>query len=280
MPIPAGVDPIVGLPAGLCAPWDVIWPQNADGTVDLPTGAEAVTGTAVTVATEVLYALTARRFGLCTITLRPCRRECYSASWWAQTSVLPFNQTLTPAASSYWLGMACGGCGTDCSCTNISEVALPGPVYDVTQVKINGVVLAANVDYRLDNNRLLVRLGNEWPSCNDLNLEDTELNTWSVTIQQGEPVPTLGQIAVGELASQFVHMLLDTGKCMLPKPVQSIARQGVNITFLDPNEAFAAGRIGLYMSDLFIQTYNPNGRRNRAKVYNIDNLSTARRLGS
>lgn len=268
------------LPAGLCAAWPIIWPTNADGTVDLPLGAETVTGTAVSMATEVLYALTARRFGLCTVALRPCKRECYSSSWWSQQTLLPFTQTLTPFAASYWLGMSCGGCGTDCSCTNISEVALPGPVYDVTQVKVDGVVLVKNTDYRLDSNRLLVRLGAEWPSCNDLNLADTQPNTWSVTIQQGEPVPTLGQVAAGELAAQFVHMLLDTGQCMLPKPVQSLSRQGVNITFLDPNEVFAAGRIGLYMSDLFIQTYNPDGRRNRAKVYNIDNLSTSRRLGS
>lgn len=267
------------LPAGLCAPWDVIWPKNADGSVDLPTGAEAVTGTAVEVATEVLYALTARRFGLCTVTLRPCKRDCYNSSWWSASSWLPFTQTITPRAGSYWLGMTCGGCGSDCSCTNISEVALPGPIHSVTQVKIDGVVQASST-YRLDNNRLLVRLGAEWPSCNDLNLADTQPNTWSVAIEQGEPVPTLGLVAAGELAAQFVHMLLDTGNCMLPKPVQSLSRQGVNITFLDPNEVFAAGRIGLYTSDLFIQTYNPDGRRHRAKVYNIDALSNSRRLGS
>lgn len=269
------------LPAGLCEPWPVTWPLDAEGVVDLPTGAEAVTGTAVEMASEVLWALTARRFGLCELTLRPCRRECYSSIWWQDINWPPFSSySVTPRAAQYWLGISCGSCGSDCSCTTVSEVVLPGPVHAVTEVKIDGVVLTKDVDYRLDNNRLLVRLGAEWPRCNDLNLADTEPNTWSVTIQHGEPIPTLGQVAVGELAIQFVKLLLNTGDCMLPKPVQSISRQGVNITFLDPNEVFASGRIGLYVTDLFIQTYNPSGRRNRAKVYNIDDLTTRRRLGT
>lgn len=280
MSVPAGSTPDLAypsLPAGLCGSWPPIYPAGCG----MPDGYETVETVALNMASEVLYALTARQFGICTTTLRPCRSECYSSSWWSQQALLPFSQTtLTPTASQYWLGMACGGCGSDCSCTNISEVALPGPVYDVAQVKVDGVILTKNVDYRLDNNRLLVRLGAEWPTCNNLNLADTESGTWSVAIQQGQPVPTLGQVAVGELALEFMKALLCTNDCMLPKPVQSIARQGVNVTFLDPNEVFGSGRIGLYNVDLFIQTYNPDGRRRRAKVYNIDQLANARRLGS
>lgn len=167
-----------------------------------------------------------------------------------------------------------------CSCTSLSEVALPGPVYAISEVRVDGVILTPDVDYRLDNNRLLVRLGGEWPRCNDLNLANTEVGTWSVTAVQGVPVPAMGRAALGELAIEFMKMLLCDDACMLPKPVQSLSRQGVNITFLDPNEVFASGRIGLYMSDLFIQTYNPHSRKQRAKVYDIDALSNRRRLGT
>lgn len=276
MPVPGGrgieYPPLL---SGVCEPWEPIYPSGCS----LPDGHETVSVAALDMATEVLYALTARQFGLCTQTLRPCRRNCYSASWWQSSNWSPYTGTLTPRAGQYWLGAACGSC-TDCSCAALSEVALPGPVYSVVDARVDGVVLSPEIDYRLDNNRLLVRLGAEWPTCNNLNLADTEPGTWSVTIQQGQPVPTLGRAAMGELAIEFMKMMLCDDSCMLPKPVQSLSRQGVNITFLDPNEVFAAGRVGLYMTDLFIQTYNPGGRRSRAKVYNIDALGNSRRLGS
>lgn len=274
MPVPSGTTNDA-LSAGLCQSWEPLWPVGCA----LPTTDVAVQDTALAMASEVLYALTARQFGLCTTTLRPCRRECYGASWWQGNNWLPFTQTITPRAGSYWLGMSCGSCGSDCSCANVSEVALPGPIYFVTEVKVDGVALVPDVDYRLDNNRLLVRLGAEWPTCNNLNLADTQPGTWSVTAEAGVPVPVLGQTAVGILAIEFMKALLCSNDCMLPKPVQSIARQGVNVTFLDPNEVFANGRIGLYIPDLFIQTYNPDGRRSRAKVYNLDAMSNTRRLG-
>lgn len=277
MTFPGGGDDV--LPArGICDPWEPIYQEGCT----LPSGYEAVEATALEMASEILYALTARQFGLCTITLRPCRRECYSTSSWqsALSSLSAFSTSLTPRASQYWLGVACGSCGTDCSCTTISEVVLPGPIYDVTEVLVDGVALVKGVDYRLDNNRLLVRLGAEWPTCNNLSLPDTETGTWSVTTRRGQPVPTLGRAAMGELTLEFMKMLLCDTSCMLPKPVQSLSRQGVNITFLDPNEVFQNGRTGLYVSDMFIQTYNPHGRTQRAKVYDLDSLSNGRRLGA
>jgi len=267
------------LPSGLCEPWEPIFPTGCD----LPDGHENVETDAINMASEVLYALSGRQFGLCTETLRPCRRECFDSSWWQVapwTSWSPYIASLTPRAAQYWLGISCGSCGTDCSCTKISEVALPGPIYDVVSVVVDGAVLRKDTDYRLDNNRLLVRLGGEWPQCNDLNLPPTEPGTWAVTVQMGQPVPTLGRAAVGELALEFMKLLLCDDGCMLPKPVQSLSRQGVNITFLDPNEVFQNGRTGLYLSDTFIQTYNPGGMRSRAKVYDIDSLVNSRRLGS
>lgn len=254
------------LPAGVCQTWDPMW------TCALPTGAYAVSGTAVEMATEVLYALSGRRFGLCELTIRPCRRDCFGAEW-------PYGTAWTQYGGSYptpalirgqWYNITCGTCTSECSCTTVSEIALPGPVYDVTQVKVDGVILTPDVDYRLDNHRLLVRLGDIWPMCNDLNLADTQPDTWSVTLRIGEPVPTLGQVAVGVLATEFAKMLLCDDSCALPKPVQSISRQGVNITFLDPNEVFADHRTGLYLPDMFISTYNPAGLRQRSRVYDID----------
>lgn len=56
---------------GPCEPWSPIW--NCANLV----GAEAVSGTAVQAATEILYNRSAQQFGICTFTVRPCREDCY-----------------------------------------------------------------------------------------------------------------------------------------------------------------------------------------------------------
>lgn len=276
MPIPAGGGVVTPVPPGLCEAWEPIW------TCALPTSANAVTGTAVQVASEVLWSLTARQFGLCTITLRPCRRDCYGSTWPGWGQWWEYGTYPTPALiGGSWFNLTCGSCDDGCSCTRVSDVMLPGPVWEVGLVKVDGEILVKGTDYRLDDYRRLVRLGgNEWPICNNLNLDDSQPGTWSVTFAQGQPVPELGRLAVGILATEIAKMLICDSSCALPKPVQSLSRQGVNLTFLDPNEVFADGRTGLYLPDLFISTYNPNKLRNRSKVYNIDDLSTPRQLGT
>jgi hypothetical protein len=252
-------------------------------TCELPTGSAAVSGIALQVASEVLYALSGRQFGLCTVTRRPCRSTCYGDTWPIVVGS-PVSGGTYPTPALYageWYNITCGSCGSDCSCSLVSEITLPGPVFDVLQVKVDGEVLTPNVDYRLDDWRLLVRLGGlTWPLCNDLNLADTEDGTWSVTYRAGQPLPQLGKIALGVLTDEFTKALLCNDDCRLPKPVQSLSRQGVDITFLDPNEVFQAGRTGLYIPDLFITTVNPHARLRRARVYDIDNPQRYRQLGT
>jgi hypothetical protein len=266
------------LPPGVCMIWDPIW------TCRLPTGSYAVTGQATSIATEVLYALTGRQFGLCTKVIRPCRASCFgnvwpSADWWDINSGMAYPQPLL--IGGQWFNLTCGSCTSGCSCSTVSEAILPGPVYDILEVKVDGVVLTPIIDYRLDDWRLLVRLnGESWPLCNNLNLADTEVGTWSVTLRAGVEVPELGQLAVGELATDIVKFLVCDDTCTLPKPIQSITRQGLNISFLDPNEVFADGKLGMYFCDLFIQTYNPNKLKQRSRVYNIDDLASRRHIGS
>jgi hypothetical protein len=51
------------------------------------------------------------------------------------------------------------------------------------------------------------------------------------------------------------------------------------MTFIDPNQLFENGQTGLYFSDLFIRSVNPDGRRAPARVYNLDEPNPER-LGS
>lgn len=252
---------------GPCEPWDPIWNCN----IGLIEGAPAVTGVAVQAASEILYQLSAQRFGLCNVVLRPCRKSCQSGfpwySWWQYgTYPQPYWWNGT------WYNLACNSCpDNSCACIGLAETELPGPVHGISEVKLNGVVLTAGVDYRVDDYRKLVRLGGDpWPYCQDLRLPDTEDNTWSVTAEFGEVVPVIGRMAVGELALEFVKYLLCDDSCQFPYGVVDISRQGVSMTIQGIAELIKNGLLNLRMCDLFIQATNPERLTARAAVYDLD----------
>jgi len=252
---------------GPCAPWSPIWCGTISPSV------AAVTGTFVGAATEVLWAKSGRQFGFCDNTLRPCRKDCWGgvwpwgAQWWdvgARGYPWPYQY------NGAWFNLGCGGCPGNCSCSIIYEALLPMPVNTITSVKVDGAVLDPS-KYKLYNDRSLLRTdGNPWPLCNDLNKDDSQVGTWSITANFGVTVPDMGRLALGELVEQF-GLACTGAACKLPQPVQQLVRQGVSLTFLDPNQVFADGKIGLYFCDLFISTFNPQGIAARAQAINVDN---------
>lgn len=260
---------------GPCEPWDPIWTCN----ISLITGAAEVTGVAVQAASEILYQLSAQRFGLCNVKLRPCRKSCQGGfPWWSWWEYGSYPQPYW--WNGTWYNLACGSCpGDSCSCIGLSETELPGPVAGITEVKLNGVVLTAGVDYRVDDYRKLVSLGDPWPYCQDLRLEDTEDNTWSVTAEYGEIVPVIGRMAVGELALEFVRYLLCDDACQLPFGVVDVSRQGISMTIQNTAELIKQGIINLPMCAMFIQASNPEHLTARAAVYDLD-APTYRAVGT
>jgi hypothetical protein len=258
---------------GPCEPWPVTW--VCDVSCESPT----VTAQAVELATEVVWSLSGRQFGLCEVTLRPCRRDCSDVPWpsggyteWAGTS------WISPSLiGGLWFNVVCGRCTSGCSCTSISEIVLPAPVHSIVQVKIDGVIVSGG-EYRLDDNRLLVLLDAEWPTCNDLNLPDTEPNTWSVTARYGLEVPVGGSWAVGELACELIRAR-NGEDCRLPRNVTQLVRQGATIQFPSFVDLVREGLTGLYLVDQFVATWNPHGLRRRSGVYRVDG-SPHRRAGS
>jgi hypothetical protein len=252
------------------------WPPICDDFPEEPTQAQQnLIDLAIQAATEALWNRTKRQFGLCALTLRPCREECWPSSQWGAWS--PYWQNTGswswpfPAlVGGQWINMACGACGDHCSCATLSQVKLPYPIADVSEVKVDGVALNAAA-YRVDDFRILVRLdGDDWPRCNDLNLADTEVGTWSVTATYGHQVPTLGQLAVGQLSNEiYKSCIKNGGSCLPAATVQQVTRQGVTKVFFDAETAFKKGKIGLYYPDLFIQTYNPSGT-GMATIYDVD----------
>jgi hypothetical protein len=253
--------------SGPCELWPAVWQCELDGA-SIP-----ITGAALQAASEILWALSGRRFGLCTTTVRPCRRGCSEGFWgggyWPE-GIAGVTYPTPVKIGAQWLNLVCGYCTSGCSCAQVEEAVLPAPVYDILQVKVDGVVLEPGVDYRLDEHRLLVRLGGEsWPLCNDLRYADTEVGTWSVTARFGEAVPVLGTIAAGELACEFVKALRGDD-CLLPDQVTSLVRQGVSINYADTAQLLEGGRLGLRFADMFLSSVNPSGLRHRSQVYDVD----------
>lgn len=260
-----------------CQAWPVIW-----GNCDLTGISPAVTGVAVQAASEILWAFSGRRYGVCRLTVRPCPRECLGMPWgaWGGSGVFgtwwEYGTYPRPLFfNGVWYNLTCGnGCADgNCSCSFVSEALLPEPVVSVESVKVDGVILSPAA-YRVDDYRRLVRVdGGQWPVCNDLNRADTEVGTWSVTVSFGEAVPTLGQLAMGELACQLARLIAGNEDCELPQPVQQLIRQGVTMNFLDPTKVFSDGKVGLYLSDLFISSVNPAGLTSRSEIFDIDSSS-------
>jgi len=244
-----------------CTPWTAVWP------CDISCLSPVVTGTAVEIATEWVWALTGRQFAWCSTTLRPCRRECLEgntiAGWqewsWPQPALI----------GGQWFNLICGFCWNSCSCGSVSEVILPGPVSSITSVIIDGEPLVTGA-YRVDDGRFLVRQdGGTWPTCNDFAKPNGEVGTWSITATFGYPVPAAGELAVGELACEL-SKALNNEACRLPRQVTQVTRQGVTINYGDIRELFSGGLTGLFLVDQFIQTVNPRHLTDRARVYSVD----------
>lgn len=269
------------LDSGPCEPW----PHVCDDFPDAPDSEQQVViESSLMAATEALWNRSHRRFGLCSMKLRPCQADCWPpglgwwpSSWWQVSS--SWSWPFPVLHGGRWFNLVCGWCGSNCSCNRVEQVALPSPVAEISEVRIDGVVLDPSA-YRVDDWRWLVRLdGGDWPRCNDLNSDDTGEGTWSVTASYGEQVPALGQMAVGELAGAIYKRCIGAKDCPLPSStIQQVQRQGVTKVFFDADTAFANGKIGLYFTDLFVATYNPRNNR-PAKIHDIDKPK-ARNVGS
>lgn len=235
----------------------------------------AVQEAAAAWATEILDNLTGHQFAQCPVKLRPCGQRCgfgggyitwpvnFPASVGAGTPwMIPF---VDPAG--VWRNCVCAGF---CRCKATCEVTLPSPVASIEEVLVDGVVLDPSA-YRLDNGNVLVRLdGDCFPFCQNLDLADTEEDTWSVTYRPGYPLPRSGAIAAGRLAGEFAKACVGAGDCALPQELISLARNGVQVQVQDPQQLLADGLTQILEVNLFIRSVNPAGLRARPRVYSPD----------
>lgn len=186
----------------------------------------------IMVASRMLYHATCERFtGECTNNeLRPCKCSC------------PVGQ--------------CCGC-------RLQVVALAGryPVLEVTEVKINAVVLPAS-DYRLDEFSRLVRIdGQPWPHVQDLAADpDTDPDTFVIRYTVGRAVPIDLQHAAALLACEL-KKACGGQSCDLPDGVTHVIRDGLEFDMVPQgitNQITQGkGLFGIPQIDMIVNQYKP-----------------------
>jgi hypothetical protein len=148
--------------------------------------------------------------------------------------------------------------GRDCCALHVYHQ----PVRQIDEVRLDGVVLAAS-GYDLEG-ATLRRVGTCWPIVDDCEAAVIEVDyTW------GADVPVAGRLALGEVACDLLSGWTG-GECRLPSRVVSITRQGVTVDLADPQLFITSGLLGLPIADAWIRSVNPNGLKERSRVFSPD----------
>jgi hypothetical protein len=269
---------------GPCSPWitsAAILSYPKCGDID-----EAIAATMATVASEVLYHLSGQQFtGACgPVEVRPVSRP-YDIDTRAFGSMIPGGYMSSWGTCSAYGTPGVGGV-SHYGCSLPPEVELGAyPVTAIDQVKIDGILIPPN-EYYIQDYKVLVRRRISaastptdrwgWPTCQVLDLPDSEQGTFSVTYYYGVPPPDSGVLAATVLAAQLA--LNASGKPdRLPQRITSITRQGVTAAVVDVMDFLKNGQTGIYEVDLFIRTFNESGARKKSMVWSPD-MGRPRRL--
>lgn len=214
----------------------------------------------------VLWGATGREFGLCEITVRPCGfRKCGDDLWnwwgfsWASGTWMPY----------IWQGTWFNGCVCPgiCCCDPKCAIRLSGDVQEIVEVLIDGIAVDPDTYFVYDKT-WLVRTDTTlcWPECPDLNVPDGSPTAFQVTYLRGNPVPAALLNAAAILADEWAKACTG-GDCRLSNRVTSLARSGIQIEMLSPDQLLDGNRTGLWEVDAVINAINPYGRVRRGQIY-------------
>lgn len=240
---------------GPCEPWPI-----DDECCEYPEAATAEQIDRQTaIATELLWTASGRRFGPCPVTIRPCARNCDGSGRWH-----PYKDS-----GGSWRNFVTCGCAGGCSCTELCEVSIAGPVSSITEVVVDGIVLDS-ADYRLDlvdrGWRLLRIDGECWPTCQDYRVACDEPDGFCITYDKGLDLPELATAAVSELTCELVKACIPGCDCKLPRNVVSKTRQGMTLQF----ENATTWLKSLPNVMAFIDSYNPKGLAQASRAWSPD----------
>lgn len=147
-----------------------------------------------------------------------------------------------------------------CACTSILDLGVY-PIQEITEIKIDGAVFSPTL-YNVWDYRYIRRLDAEgWPSCQDLRLPATEVNTFEVSLTFGNLPSLAGLLAAKVMGGEVVLAITGDDNCKLPRAlVSSVVRQGVTLAFRNSTETLEHGLTGVHEVDLWLTTI-PSGLR-------------------
>lgn len=242
------------------------------------------------VAAELLFALTGNHFGpSCPVTVRPCRRQCAEdyGQYFNQGQFLGAGFQFSGPFVPYMVGgrmynASMCGCASQCHCgPELCEVYLPGPIYDIVSVDVDGEVVDPDT-YGILDGRFLVRSsatpddaegGTCWPSCQDMSLPPGQPGTFTVTYRTGIPLSALGRAALSALTAHYIQGCSGCGCGVGTAAARNVvrqSRQGVDMEFADPQQVLADGRTGIEIVDQFIHAVNPSRLPRQMRVVSPD----------
>lgn len=231
----------------------------------------------------IVWASTGRRFGLCSKTVRPCRRDCGDCGgaggwYWGDGTWFPYIMNGVWRNCSCASGDGCSGCRPAC------QVWLEPPVNSIVEVYFSGSGIVDPSSYRVDDYQWLVRQGPAvtgsgatdcWPVMNNMNFpasgagEPFDNSAWQVTYLQGVPMPSALSRAAGELACEYAKMCLGH-PCRLPGRMTSLSRQGVTASFANVEQLLDDGLTGISTVDNVIRAFNPYRLTSRMRIATPD----------
>jgi hypothetical protein len=133
------------------------------------------------------------------------------------------------------------------------------PVLQVQQVVLNGELLNSE-DYEIVNSNELL-LGQKYLSgC----------YTLTVTYAYGVEPPEAARIATKILAQELLLAVAGDNKCRLPSRIRSVTRQNLTYDFNVDTEFIKEKKTGITEVDLWLTAVNPSKSSKRAKVFRPD----------
>lgn len=238
---------------------------------------QAILDDACFAASDILFALAGHTYpGLAEITVRPAV-EYAGGSSWGTTGTGPDAAGGGVVNTAGWNPVLAGGLPGVGSFDGRGLTHIPlgvEPVQYVTQVLIGGALVDPTL-YRVDERRWLVRVdGQAWPWVRP----DAPLGAFDVTLVYGQPPPRAGVRAAMELAIELAQVYAGNMTCLLAGRVQTINRQGVELTLADPLTLAEHGLIGLPVIDDFLISVRGVKPAPLAPMISAPGMARARRL--
>lgn len=230
----------------------------------------------------VLWALTGRRFGLCTVQVRPCKPDptcplgLSDLIYWDRGARGLGNLGVQVGGTTPLLidgvpfNISCGCPISCCTCKADCEILLPGPVYDITEVKIGSTVLDPSAYKLFNHEKLVILSGTDCPDCQDYNLPLGMDGTWSVTYRIGEPLPPGANMVAGLYACELSRAAARDTSCGLPIGARALVAGDVPLDLLDPILLAQNGMTGVRVVDDWIKAVNPYQMASRPRVWSPD----------